>query len=493
MASQCEETKTETDNGSPSVVSHHAGAKNEVPWTPQPPFEILNKYASHIKRFRCGKIISPAPETTVGRFPGQELSADSILALAKMRLLQHTSQSTGDSNSGYPINYDPDLSSENYKDVELTSYLLNAAEKFANQQFDCAEKLLRRCILLSSNADSPVERVVKFFAEALRERVDIERGKIDLHKNIFHLEDTLFDYHPAVLALEQKLPSAQVTQFTAIQAVLDGVGMARKIHLVDFGIKTGLHWSIMMQGLANRENCQLELLKITAVGTSKVRLEETGRRLSSFAESMNLSFLYKTVVSETKGLKKDSFEFDPDEVVAVYSGLCLWSQLVWPNQLKEFLQFVKNLSPCVIVVNEIEASTNTSIFIDRFHGALSFTIATFDCLDTCLKGKTIYRKIIEDVFFRAMIRNIITAEDEERIYRHAKICFWRELFAEFNIVGVELSDSILYQARLLIKGNAAWDSCTLDVNGNYMVMGWKGTPLQSISAWKIHEQNNQHD
>ncbi|KAL0367796.1 UNVERIFIED_CONTAM: hypothetical protein Sradi_3669700 [Sesamum radiatum] len=237
MASQCEEAKTETENGSPSVVSHYAEFKNEVPWTPQPPFEILNKYASHIKRFRCGKIISPAPETTIGRFTGQELSADSILELAKMRLLQHTSQRTGDSNSGCPFNYDPDLSSENNKDVELTSYLLDAAEKFTNQQFDWAEKLLSRCILLSSNADTPVERVVKFFAEALRERVDIERGKIDLHKNIFHLEDTLFDYHPAILALEQKLPSPQITQFTAIQAVLDGVGTARKIHLVDFGSK----------------------------------------------------------------------------------------------------------------------------------------------------------------------------------------------------------------------------------------------------------------
>ncbi|KAL0368177.1 UNVERIFIED_CONTAM: DELLA protein RGL2 [Sesamum calycinum] len=429
MASQCGEAKTKTDSGSPSVVSHLAEAKNQVPWTPQPPFQILNKYAGHIKRFRHGKIISPAPETMVGHFPRQELSADSILELAKMRLLQHTSQGTGDFNSGYPFSYEPDLSSENNKDVELTSYLLNAAEKFTNQQFDCAEKLLRRCILLSSNADSPVER---------------------------------------------KLPSPQITQFTAIQAVLDGVGTARKIHLVDFGIKTGVHWSIMMQGLANQENCQLELLKITAVGTSKVRLDETGRRLSSFAESMNLPFLYKTVVSETKGLKKDSFEFDHDEVVAVYS-------------VHQEPQSMCDSG------ERIEASTNTSIFMDRYHGALSFTIATLDCLDTCLKGDTIYRKIIEDVFFRAMIRNIITAEDEERIYRHAKISFWRELFAEFNIVGVELSDSSLYQARLLIKGNAAWNSCTLDMNGNYMVMGWKGTPLQSISAWKIHEQNNQHD
>ncbi|KAI3459223.1 hypothetical protein Pfo_015886 [Paulownia fortunei] len=486
MGSECGEGETTKNDKNPSIISYLGEAKKENPWIPQAPFEILNKYGSQVKRFRQGKIIRPISETTVGAFGCQELSAESIVKIAKMRLLLHTSQRTDAFDSVYPIISHYNLSCENLKDVELTFSLLNAAEKFSNQQFDCAEKLLSKCILFSSPADNPVERAVKFFAEALHERVDIERGKIDLERTTFHLEESLLNYQPAILACEQKLPSSQVTQFTAVQAILDSVGTARKIHLVDFGIRSGQHWSIMMQGLANRKNCPLELLKITAVGTSEDRLEETGKWLSSFAESMNLPFLFKTIVSEMKDLKKDSFDSEANEVVALYLGLRLWSQLAWPNHLKAFIQFVKKLNPCVMVVNEIEASTNTSIFIDRFHGALSFTISMFDCLETCLKGHTVYRKIVEEVFFVDMIQNIITAEDEERAHRHAMIGFWRELFAEFNIVETELSDSSLYQASLLIKRNSSWHSCTLHMDGKCMIVGWKGTPLQSISAWKIH-------
>lgn len=48
----------------------------------------------------------------------------------------------------------------------------------------------------------------------------------------------------------------------------------------------------------------LEILKITAVGTrSKETIEETGRRLLKFAESMSLPFLFNLVmVADMKDL-----------------------------------------------------------------------------------------------------------------------------------------------------------------------------------------------
>ncbi|KAK6122586.1 hypothetical protein DH2020_043669 [Rehmannia glutinosa] len=368
-------------------------------------------------------------------FSCQQLSAESIVQLAKMKLLEHTSQNTIELHPViYPSLPYSNLSRQNLKDVQLTFDLLNAVEKFSDKQFDCAEKLLTKCILLSSSADNnnPVERVVKLFAEALRERVEIERGKIDLERTTFNIEENVLSHQLIILECEQKLPSSQVTQFTAIQAILDSIGKSEKIHLVDIGIKSGQHWPIMMEGLANRKTCKLDLLKITAVGTSKDRLEETGKRLSSFAKSMNLPFLFKTVVSEMKDLRKETIlSQDDDEFVALYSGIKLWSLLAWPNDLRTFLNFVKKLNPCVMVVNEV-------------------------------------------------------AEDEERGHRNAKIGFWRDLFAEFDIVETELSDSSLYQARLLIKRNPNWHSCTLHMDGKCMIVGWKGTPLQSISAWKMH-------
>ncbi|KAK6146228.1 hypothetical protein DH2020_020097 [Rehmannia glutinosa] len=467
MGSKCEKSQTTKKD-----KSSHA------------PFEILNRYKSQVKRFRQGKIIGPMMSENA--FSCQQLSAESIVQLAKMKLLEHTSQNT---NELHPVIYPSlpysNLSRQNLKDVQLTFDLLNAADKFSDKQFDCAEKLLTKCILLSSSADNnnPVERVVKHFAEALRERVEIERGKIDLERTTFNIEENVLSHQLIILECEQKLPSSQVTQFTAIQAILDSIGKSEKIHVIDIGIKSGQHWPIMMQGLANRKNCKLKLLKITAVGTSKDRLEETGKRLSSFAKSMNLPFLFKTVVSEIKDLRKETFlSQDDDEFVALYSGIKLWSLLAWPNDLRTFLNFVKKLNPCVMVVNEVEANTDTSIFIDRFYGALVFSLATFDYLETCLTRDSKHREVVEGLFFGEMIRNIITAEDEERGHRNAKIGFWRDLFAEFDIVETELSDSSLYQARLLIKRNPNWHSCTLHMDGKCMIVGWKGTPLQD-SLW----------
>jgi len=48
-----------------------------------------------------------------------------------------------------------------------------------------------------------------------------------------------------------------------------------------------------MQALAERHDCPIELLKITAVGSTGI--EETGKRLANVAESLNLPFLFKPV------------------------------------------------------------------------------------------------------------------------------------------------------------------------------------------------------
>ncbi|KZT76517.1 hypothetical protein F511_46458 [Dorcoceras hygrometricum] len=76
--------------------------------------------------------------------------------------------------------------------------------------------------------------------------------------------DIMLKFHPAVLAAEQKLPCIQITQFTVIQAILEIVASAKKIHLIDFGIRSGMHWSVMMQGLANRRNCTVKTRKFSS-------------------------------------------------------------------------------------------------------------------------------------------------------------------------------------------------------------------------------------
>lgn len=74
-----------------------------------------------------------------------------------------------------------------------------------------------------------------------------------------------------------------------MQAIIENVAQAKKIHIIDLDIKFGTQCSILIQDLARRATFPIENLKITALGTkSNMIPAETGKQLMSFAESINL-------------------------------------------------------------------------------------------------------------------------------------------------------------------------------------------------------------
>lgn len=110
---------------------------------------------------------------------------------------------------------------------------------------------------------------------------------------------------PAMLACNEGLPFCHVAQFAGIQAIIESMAEVRKIHIIDLVVQNGGQWTILMQVVANRYEYPLELLKITAVGTtSKHIIEHTGKQLASFAQAANLPFSFKVVmVSDLLDLK----------------------------------------------------------------------------------------------------------------------------------------------------------------------------------------------
>jgi len=64
----------------------------------------------------------------------------------------------------------------------------------------------------------------------------------------------------------------------------------------------------------------------------------------------------------------------------------------------------------------------------------------------------------------------------------------RAFFSRFRMVEVGFSESSLYQASLIPKQFPYGDSCTLEKNGNCLIIGWEGTPLHSLSAWKFSRE-----
>ncbi|KAK4265895.1 hypothetical protein QN277_026885 [Acacia crassicarpa] len=136
-------------------------------------------------------------------------------------------------------------------------------------------------------------------------------------------------------------------------------------------------------------------------------------------------------------------------------------------------------------MTEVEANHNSKSFVKRFTEALFYFSVFFDCVEESMEGDDPNRRVLESLFLRYGIRDIVAADGEKRKIRSVKIEVWRAFFGRFGMVEEELSMSSLYQAELVAKKFSSGNSCTFHMDGSSLLTGWKGTPLSSLSVWKF--------
>ncbi|XP_059459964.1 protein SCARECROW-like [Corylus avellana] len=208
----------------------------------------------------------------------RRLSAEDVMKIAKEVLIQ---------------NHVFGLSHQETIDVELACLLLASAEKVAKQEHDEGSRLLSLCDFLSSKTGSSVQRTVHYFTKALQQRIDREAGGNALKgsKSSSEEEETMAYGNLTIIACYLHLPFSQITQFAGIQAIVESVASVKRVHYIDLAIRTGAQCIVLMQALATRHGCPIELLKVTAIGiSSKQRIEETGKRLARFADTLTYPF-----------------------------------------------------------------------------------------------------------------------------------------------------------------------------------------------------------
>ncbi|KAH7666615.1 Transcription factor GRAS domain-containing protein [Dioscorea alata] len=457
--------------------------------------EILNSYKPCHNRLQVGNLNEEIVGFDSNSLDGEmRLSTEEIVKFAAARYIELSSPTEGDNSMlRNPLGLSlSGFNNEEIQNVELASLLLAAAEKVSNQQYDRASNLLRQCETFSSHCGNPVQRLVYYFSDALQERIDRETGRLSAKRprdKGIPAEDAakeMLASHPIHLITQKTLPFSQVIQFTSIQTILDNVATMKRIHLVNLSIKHGFQCTILMQALATRSSCPVDYLRITGVGASKEAVLVTGQRLVSFAETLSLPFDFRVVaVSDMKDLREDMFEIEPDEALAVYSSLDMNSMIVRPKSLENLIRVMRKLKPIIMMIIDLEANHNSPSFITRFTEALFFYSTYFDYVDCYLDRSDSNRTFLEGYFFAEGMRSIIVTEGSERLIRHVSISIWRAYFARFGLVEVDLNEWASYQASLLLKKFPHSSSCTLDKNGKSLTVGWKGTPLYFISAWKF--------
>lgn len=436
------------------------------------PFHVLRKYS----RWRCLRDCKDGNTTT----PRASCSIAKTIKLA----------------AGNSVHSLSELNNEDSSDVRLVQNLMSCATSVAEKQHGRAKKFLEACGETSSPTGSPLQRLAFYFSEALSVKIGLENTKHETNEeNKKKQKNTVFRHlEPtkcvnSIPAYYKEFPVTQITNLVGSHTILRYLGNARRIHAVDLEIRSGVQWVQFMQDVAaGRGENPVHHVRITAVASASKRLiiEETGRELGRFADSVNLRFSFGVVlVEDVLELDRDLFGLNADESVVVYASYTLVTLVGRAERLDHVMEVIRSLSPCIMLVTEMEANCNAPSFIERFVESLFLFGAFFDSLSDCLEGEETSRADIESTLFRSSINNVLAAEEEKRMLRHVPLHVWRACFDSFGMVETELSFSSLDQANLLLRECSNGSSITMCRNGGCLIVGWKGTALTSLSAWKV--------
>ncbi|CAN0922522.1 DELLA protein RGL2 [Linum grandiflorum] len=299
---------------------------------------------------------------------------------------------------------------------------------------------------------------------------------------------------PILAVIYEKIPFYQIRQLAGVQAIVESVEKAKRIHIIDLKIRNGMQWAALLQALASRKKGALAVLKITAIVTETEKeksVVQTGERLARFAESMKIPFVFKTVaVHDMLEIRNKQFDIDPREVVAVFCENSLHELIQKPSQLEAFMGVIRNIRPKVMVVIEREANFNSLNFGQRFVEVLFHYGAYFDCIDACLgsdeegnKMDDENKMVVESIFASAQVSGILGKEKEMK--RSVTVDVWRKFFRRFWMVEASLSPTTMDTVDVLLSRFTGGSCCSVDMDGRSLVVGWKGVPIFSFSTWKF--------
>ncbi|KAH7549477.1 hypothetical protein ACOSP7_025715 [Xanthoceras sorbifolium] len=371
---------------------------------------------------------------------------------------------------------------------ELVSLLTACVEAIGSRNLPAINHFITKLGDLASPKGSPISRLTAYYTEALALRVT------RLWPHTFHITpprdlDRLDDDSGTTLRLlNQVTPIPKFIHFTLNEMLLRAFEGKDRVHIIDFDIKQGLQWPSFFQSLASRTNPPSHV-RITGIGESKQELNETGDRLSGFAEALNLPFEFHPVVDRLEDVRLWMLHVKEKESVAVNCVFQLHKTLYSGNggALRDLLGLIRSTNPVVVLMAEQEAEHNSLNLETRVSNSLKYYAAIYDLIDSSLPLDSPARIKIEEMFARE-IRNIVACEGSDRHERHECFGNWRKMMEQGGFRCMGISERELLQSQMLLK---------MYSNENYSVkkqqeqdgvlaaltLSWLDQSLYTVSAW----------
>ncbi|KAK4345483.1 hypothetical protein RND71_035659 [Anisodus tanguticus] len=363
--------------------------------------------------------------------------------------------------------------------LHLLTLLLQCAEAVSADNLEEANKMLLEVSELSTPFGTSAQRVAAYFSEAMSAR---------LLNSCLGIYAALPMTSVPVLYTQKMASAFQVfngispfikfSHFTANQAIQEAFEREDRVHIIDLDIMQGLQWPGLFHILASRPGGP-PFVRLTGLGTSMDAVEATGKRLSDFAERLDLPFEFLPVADKVGNLDPEKLNVSKREAVAVH-----WLQHSLYDVTgsdSNTLSLLQRLAPKVVTVVEQDLS-HAGSFLGRFVEAIHYYSALFDSLGACYGEESEERHVVEQQLLSKEIRNVLAVGGPSRS-GEVKFNNWREKLQQSGYRCLSLAGNAAAQATLLLGMFPSHGYTLVEDNGT-LKLGWKDLCLFTASAWR---------
>ncbi|XP_074329315.1 scarecrow-like protein 22 [Apium graveolens] len=356
--------------------------------------------------------------------------------------------------------------------------LYKATELILSGNFSHAQAILARLNHQLSLNVKPFQRAAFYFKEALQTSLlEISDPVSPVTSKIPSPVDGMFMIG-AYKVLSEVSPLVQFMNFTSNQALLEALGNADSIHIIDFDIGFGAQWSSFLQELPRTDRSPPSL-KITAFASPTthhpIELGLMHENLTQFATKIGVSFELEVVNFDSFDPYSYSMSLE-NEAVAV--NFPLWSASNHLPALPSLLSFIKRLSPKIMVSMDRGCERIDLPYPQHLLHTLQYYEILFDSLDAANVTSDTLNKM-ERFLFQPKIRSMVSG----RLHFPEQMLPWKSVFASMGFSPVSFSNFAETQAECLVKRTQV-RGYRLEKHQASLMLCWQNRELMSVSAWR---------
>ncbi|KAJ3687707.1 hypothetical protein LUZ61_016871 [Rhynchospora tenuis] len=376
--------------------------------------------------------------------------------------------------------------------VNLNYLLICCSEVVSNYDYSRASELIHQIRKYSDLKGDPNQRLAHYVVDALEARLTGTGS--DVYHELMLRQATVTDFLKAFRVYHAVCPFLRAGYYFSNQTILNISKNATKVHIIDFGIHMGFMWPSFFESLSSLGS-RTPKIRITGIefpekGFRPAKLvEETGKRLSEYAQRFNIRLKYQGIASKWETIRIEDLKIEKDETLIVN---CWYRFKKVPDDTIDMtfprdkvVRMIKAIKPCIFIHGIVNGPSSMSSYATQFKENISWFSLFFDMFDSNMPRDSEIRLHMERTIVGHKAFNSIACEGSER-ERPATYRQWQARNLRAGFVQLPVDPLIKKNIDSFVRGLYHKEYIAVEED-KWLLLGWKGRIMFGLSTWKPNE------